>query len=121
MKQEKNYTGWDMIKAIGSAILILGVFYLGAQKWDLTFDDQNEKIRNKQHLKNIGTESDFAIEKERNKKFQEDMYKYIEQDLKDTKDLKKHVHNTDSVLKIEAELNRLNADQIFQIKENTRQ
>jgi hypothetical protein len=95
MEQKKQYTAFDLLRSIAGVVAILGVFYLGAQKWDLTFDTQEEKVRNKRHLENIGSESKVAIEKQRDSMFQE----YVKQKLEtDVKDMKRHIHHQDSIM-----------------------
>lgn len=78
------------------------------------FSTPEEKVQTVEHIRIAPREADFMFEKHTDSLFREEVRLLLNKNAKDNFDVKKHIHHMDSI-------QLLNADQMFQIKEQLKQ
>jgi hypothetical protein len=119
---EKFNKWWNLITVVTVAIIgAAGWLYTQGQESNSldgrTFDSTEQKIQHIIHVKSV-----LNPTQQREKQIFDsiqiaEIKGLMEKSVKDNKDIKKHIHNLDSLVKQEAETNVKNADQLYQIKE----
>lgn len=111
----KKINSWYIaLSAIISGLVIGGAWLYdrGAVK-AISFDSPEQKVEHEMHVKALNP-LDVDRKILNDSVFREEVRKYIKQQSEDNKDMKKHIHNMDS---IQADQFRRFNDQIYQIKD----
>jgi len=107
----------EIIGYISGASVLVACLFAIFSKWNLTFDDLNQKVDTIKATQNIPTE----VEKYKQQhqldtlvKLMVEQGKKIDQNTKDLRDTRNHVHKIDSVNK---DLQTRTSDQVYQINQ----
>ena len=116
MEKPKNfYQFWQFWTGVIAAIFVAaGWIYDKGGMQTVTFDSPEQKVEHIQHVKHSPDPVEFQLEAQADKKLREDIRAFLKKDSTDKADIKKHIHNLDS---LHADQMIRQTDQIFQIKE----
>ena len=115
--EKKKRTFGEVVGYVSGAMVLLACLFAIFTKWDLTFDDQKQKQDTIEAVEHAPTELEKYKQQRQLDTLVELLVKQnkaIEQNTKDLRDTRNHVHHLDSVNK---DLQTRTSDQVYQINQ----